>query len=260
MNKVSNKNLWWEAGLAQKGAVLLVGAGDAIGSAVARRFARGGYKVCVARRDAAKSQGLVDELKAEGLTIHAFSVDARQEAEVQNLFAQVEKDVGPIEVCLFNAGSNVNKPLIETTEKLFFKAWELACYAGFLVGREAAKYMLTRGHGTMLFTGATASMRGGKGFAAFSSAKFGLRAVAQAMARELGPKNIHVVHLLIDAAVDSEAIHLRLKAAKGIEASDIPPDSLTKTTSIADAYWFAHHQARDGWTFELDLRPSVEPW
>ena len=246
--------------MAEKGAVLLVGAGDAIGSAVARRFAKGGYKVCIARRDAARSQGLVDELKAEGLTIRAFSVDARQEAEVQNLFAQVEKDVGQIEVCLFNAGSNVNKPLIETTEKLFFKAWELACYAGFLVGREAAKYMVARGHGTMLFTGATASVRGGKGFAAFSSAKFGLRAVAQAMARELGPKNIHIVHLLIDAAVDSEAIHQRMKAAKGIEASDIPPDSLTKTSSIADAYWFVHHQAKDGWTFELDLRPSVETW
>ena len=246
--------------MAQKGAVLLVGAGDAIGSAVARRFAKGGYKVCIARREAAKSQGLVDELKAEGLTIHAFSVDARQEAEVQALFATVEKDIGPIEVCLFNAGSNVNKPLLDTTEKLFFKAWELACYAGFLVGREAAKYMLARGHGTMLFTGATASVRGGVGFAAFSSAKFGLRAVAQAMARELGPKNIHVVHLLIDAAVNSEAIHQRMKAQKGIDAADIPAGSLTETSSIADAYWFAHHQAKDGWTFELDLRPSVEKW
>src|SRR4029078_4029066 len=151
-----------------------------------------------------------------------------------------------------------NKPLLETTEKLFFKAWELACYAGFLVGREAARYMLKRGPGTMLFTGATASMRGGKGFAAFSSAKFGLRAVAQAMARELGPRNIHVVHLLIDAGVDSEAIHQRMKEAKGIEASDIPPDSLTKTESIAEAYWFAHQQPRDGGTHGLDRRTPLE--
>jgi hypothetical protein len=172
----------------------------------------------------------------------------------------VEKEIGPIEVCLFNAGSNVNKPLIETTEKLFFKAWELACYAGFLVGREAARCMVPRGRGTILFTGATASARGGKGFAAFAAAKFGLRAVAQAMARELGPKNIHVIHLIIDAAVDSEAIHQRLKAAKGIEAKDIPAHSLAKTTSIANAYWFAHQQSRDGWTHELDLRPSVETW
>jgi NAD(P)-dependent dehydrogenase (short-subunit alcohol dehydrogenase family) len=243
-----------------RGVAILVGAGDAIGAAVARRFAEGGYTVCICRREAAKSQGLVDELKAKGHNIHAFSVDARQEAEVQKLFAEVEQSIGPIEVCLFNAGSNVNKPLIETTEKLFFKAWELACYAGFLVGREAARVMVPRGRGTIFFTGATASLRGGQGFAAFSAAKFGLRGVAQAMARELGPKNIHVVHLIIDAGVDSEAIHQRMKAAKGIDASDIPPDSLTKTSSIAEAYWFAHQQKRDGWTHELDLRPSVEKW
>lgn len=243
-----------------RGVAILVGAGDAIGAAVARRFAEGGYAVCICRRDAEKSKGLVDELTAAGHKIHAFSVDARQEAEVQGLFAKVEKEIGPIEVCLFNAGSNVNKPLIETTEKLFFKAWELACYAGFLVGREAASVMVPRGRGTIFFTGATASVRGGVGFAAFSSAKFGLRAVAQAMARELGPKNVHVVHLLIDAGVDSEAIHQRMKAQKGIEASDIPPDSLTKTSSIAEAYWFAHQQTKDGWTHELDLRPSVEKW
>ena len=243
-----------------RGVAILVGAGDAIGAAVARRFAEGGYAVCICRRDAEKSKGLVDELTAAGHKIHAFSVDARQEAEVQGLFAKVEKEIGPIEVCLFNAGSNVNKPLIETTEKLFFKAWELACYAGFLVGREAASVMVPRGRGTIFFTGATASVRGGVGFAAFSSAKFGLRAVAQAMARELGPKNVHVVHLLIDAGVDSEAIHQRMKAQKGIKASDIPPDSLTKTSSIAEAYWFAHQQTKDGWTHELDLRPSVEKW
>jgi len=243
-----------------RGVAILVGAGDAIGAAVARRFARGGYTVCICRRDAAKSRGLVDELNATGQDAHAFSVDARQEAEVQKLFADVEQNIGPIEICLYNAGSNVNKPLLETTEKLFFKAWELACYGGFLVGREAARYMLARGRGTIFFTGATASLRGGSGYAAFASAKFGLRAVAQSMARELGPKNIHVVHLLIDAGVDSEAIHQRMKAASGIDATDIPADSLTKTSSIADAYWFTHQQSRDGWTHELDLRPSVEKW
>jgi NAD(P)-dependent dehydrogenase (short-subunit alcohol dehydrogenase family) len=238
---------------------LLVGAGDAIGAAVARRFARGGYKVCVARREAAKSQRLLDEAKAAGQDIRAFSVDARNEAEVQGLFARVEAEVGPLDICLFNAGSNVNKPVLETTEKLFFKAWELACYAGFLVGREAARHMVPRGRGSILFTGATASIRGSSGFAAFAAAKFGLRAVAQSMARELGPKNIHVVHLLIDAGVDSEAIHQRMRA-RGIDAKDIAADSLTKTESIAEAYWFTHHQARDGWTHELDLRPFVEKW
>jgi NAD(P)-dependent dehydrogenase (short-subunit alcohol dehydrogenase family) len=242
------------------GVALLVGAGDAIGAAVARRFATGGYKVCIARRDATKSQALVDELNKAGADVRAYSVDARQEGEVEKLFAEVERTVGPIEVCLFNAGSNVNKPLLDTTEKLFFKAWELACYAGFLVGREAARTMLPRGRGTILFTGATASVRGGKGFAAFSSAKFGLRAVAQAMARELGPKNIHVVHLLIDAGVDSEEIRRRYKASRGLDAADIAEDSLTKTSSIAEAYWFAHQQSKDGWTHEFDLRPGVEKW
>ena len=238
---------------------LLVGAGDAIGAAVARRFAAGGYSVCIARRDPAKSSALVAELTDAGSKVHAFGVDARRENEVQELCERVEADVGPIEVCLFNAGSNVKKSLHETSDKLFFKAWELACFAGFLVGREATRHMLRHGRGTMLFTGATASVRGSSGFAAFASAKFGLRAVAQAMARELGPKNIHVAHLLIDAGVDSPAIHQRM-ADRGIGASEIAPDSLTRTSSIAEAYWFVHQQSRDGWSHELDLRPSVEKW
>ena len=242
------------------GVALLVGAGDAIGAAVARRFAEGGYKVCIARREAAKSQALVDELNAAGYDVRAFSTDARDEKSVQNLFEQVERDAGPIEVCLFNAGANVGKPLLETTERLFFRAWQLACYAGFLVGREATRYMTERGRGTILFTGATASVRGGKNFAAFAAAKFGLRAVAQSMARELGPKNIHVAHLIMDGAVDSPEIHRRFRVDKGIDASTLPPDSMTKTSSIAEIYWFLHGQPRDGWTHELDLRPSVEIW
>jgi len=242
------------------GVALLVGAGDAIGAAVARRFAEGGYKVCIARREAAKSQALVDELNAAGYDVRAFSTDARDEKSVQNLFEQVEREAGPIEVCLFNAGANVGKPLLETTERLFFRAWQLACYAGFLVGREATRVMTERGRGTILFTGATASVRGGKNFAAFAAAKFGLRALAQSMARELGPKNIHVAHLIMDGAVDSPEIHRRFMVDKGIDASTLPPDSMTKTSSIAEIYWFLHGQPRDGWTHELDLRPSVEIW
>jgi NAD(P)-dependent dehydrogenase (short-subunit alcohol dehydrogenase family) len=238
---------------------VLVGAGDAIGAAVARRFALGGYHVCIGRRDAAKSQALIAELAAKKARASAFSVDARSEAEIQALFKKIEDEIGDVEVCLFNAGSNVNKPLVDTGSELFLKAWQLACYGGFLVGREAAKYMTAHGRGTILFTGATASLRGGKGFAAFSSAKFGLRALAQSMARELGPKNIHVAHLIIDAAVDSEAIYRRMRA-RGVDAATIPKDSLTKTSSIADAYWFLHQQSHDAWTHELDLRPSVEKW
>jgi NAD(P)-dependent dehydrogenase (short-subunit alcohol dehydrogenase family) len=241
------------------GVALLVGAGDAIGAAVARRFAAGGYSVCVARRDAERSQSVVEEIIASGGTAHSLGTDVRSEEAVQALFAQVEAELGPIEACLFNAGANVKSPLVETSARLFFKAWELACYAGFLTGREAARYMVPRRRGTILFTGATASVRGGAGFAAFAAAKFGLRAVAQSMARELAPKNIHVAHLVIDGAIDSEAIRRRLSAATG-EMPDLVADSLIQTRSVAEAYWALHTQSRDGWTHELDLRPYSERW
>ena len=239
---------------------LLVGAGDAIGAAVARRFTAGGLQVCVVRRDTGKAKALIDEVAAGGGKLQAFSVDARQEGEIQELFAKVERDVGPIEVCLYNAGSNVNTPLVDTSAALFRKAWELACYGGFLTGREAVRYMVPRGHGTILFTGATASVRGGPGFAAFASAKFGLRAVAQSMARELGPKNIHVAHLLIDGGVDSYAIRKRMRARIGDAVDSLPPNTLIQTTAIAEAYWALHVQPTHGWTHELDLRTSIERW
>ena len=243
----------------KSGVALLVGAGDAIGAAVARRFAAGGYSVCVARRNSEKSQSLAQEIAATGGIARAVSADVRIEETVQALFAEVEAELGPVEVCLFNAGANVKSPLIETSARLFFKAWELACYAGFLTGREAARYMVPRGRGTILFTGATASLHGGSGFAAFAAAKFGLRGLAQSMARELGPKNIHVAHLIIDGAIDSEAIHRRLSAATGV-MPDLAPDGLIQTSSVAEAYWALHNQSRDGWTHELDLRPYSERW
>jgi len=241
------------------GVALLVGAGDAIGAAVARRFAAGGYAVCVARRDAEKSRSFVQEIIASGGVARAVGTDVRSEEAVQALFAQVEAELGPVEVCLFNAGANVKSPLIETGAKLFFRVWELACYGGFLTGREAARHMVPRGRGTILFTGATASVRGSAGFAAFAAAKFGLRAVAQSMARELAPKNIHVAHLIIDGAIDSEAIYRRLSAATGA-MPDLPPDGLIQIGSVAEAYWALHNQSRDGWTHELDLRPYSERW
>ena len=246
-------------GSGEGGVALLVGAGDAIGATVARRFAAGGYSVCVARRDAEKSRSLVQEIIASGGMARAVGTDVRNEEAVHSLFAQVEAELGAIEVCLFNAGANVKSPLIETSAKLFFKAWELACYGGFLTGREAARYMVPRGRGTILFTGATASVRGGSGFAAFAAAKFGLRAIAQSMTRELAPKNIHVAHLIIDGAIDSEAIHRRMSAPTGV-MPDLAPDSLIQTSSVAEAYWALHNQSHDGWTHELDLRPYSERW
>jgi NAD(P)-dependent dehydrogenase (short-subunit alcohol dehydrogenase family) len=244
---------------ATSGVALLVGAGDAIGAAVARRFAAGGYRVCIARRDPEKSRNVAQEIEAAGGLAYPVGTDVRSEEAVQALFTKVEGEFGPIDVCLFNAGANIKAPLVETSSRVFLKAWELACYGGFLVGREAARYMVPRGRGTILFTGATASMRGGSGFAAFAAAKFGLRAVAQSMARELGPKNIHVAHLIIDGGIDSEAIHRRLSAATGA-MPELAPDALIQTSSVAEAYWMLHCQARDGWTHELDLRAYVERW
>ena len=238
--------------------VAVIGAGDYIGGEIAKKFASEGFTVFAGRRNGAKLEPLVKEIEKGGGEIHARSLDARKEEEIISFLGDADKHA-PLEVCIFNIGANVNFPILDTTERVFRKVWEMACYSGFLAGREAARLMLPRGKGNIFFTGATASLRGGTGYAAFASAKFGLRAVAQSMARELGPQNIHVVHLLIDAGVDSPAIHQRMKA-RGVDPENIPQDSLTKTASIAEAYWFAHRQSRDGWTHELDLRPSVEKW
>ena len=176
--------------------VAIVGAGDAIGAAVGRRFAKGGYTVCLIRRSLEKAAPHVDAIVAAGGRAQAFSTDARDEGAVVALFETIERDVGPLEACLFNAGANIRLGALETTGTLFQRVWQLACFAGFVTGREAARHMLLRGRGTILFTGATASLRGGAGFAAFAAAKAGLRATAQSLAREFGPKGIHIAHLI----------------------------------------------------------------
>jgi hypothetical protein len=237
--------------------VALVGAGDFIGAAIARRFAAEGYTVFAGRRNGDKLAPLAEEIAAAGGTCIGRSLDARQEAEVAAFLAEADADA-PLEVCIFNVGANVNFPILETTERVFRKVWEMACYSGFLTGREAARLMMPRGRGSIFFTGATASMRGGSGFAAFASAKFGLRAVAQSMARELGPKNIHVAHLVIDSGVDTAFVRNLRKQRIGSDA--IEPDELMNPDSIAEAYWQIHRQPRDGWTHELDIRPYGERW
>jgi NAD(P)-dependent dehydrogenase (short-subunit alcohol dehydrogenase family) len=236
--------------------VLVVGAGDATGGAVARRFAREGYIACVTRRTADKLEPLVARIRADGGEAHGFGSDARSEEAVVALVAQIERDIGPIEVAVFNVGGNVRFSITETTERVYRKVWEMGCLAGFLVGREAAKVMLPREQGTILFTGATASLRGAAGFSAFAGAKHGLRALSQSMARELGPKGIHVAHVVIDGAIDTAFIQERfpdryaLKDRGGI----LDPDA------IAEAYWNLHRQPRNAWTYEQDLRPWIEPW
>ena len=234
----------------------VIGAGDFIGAAITRRFAAGGYTVLAGRRNGEKLAPLVSEIEAASGRCAGRTLDARKEEAVAEFLAEADR-AAPLQVCVFNVGANVNFPILETTERVFRKVWEMACYAGFLAGREAARLMLPRGRGTIILTGATASLRGGQGFAAFASAKFGLRAVAQSMARELGPKNIHVAHLVIDAGVDTAWVRER-RRERGQDSFE--PDELVDPASIAETYWQLHLQPRDAWTHELDLRPYRERW
>jgi len=238
----------------------VIGAGDFIGAAIAKKFAAEGFTVFAGRRNADKLAPLVADIEAAGGTVVGRELDARKEDAVASFLAAADARA-PLEVCVFNIGANVNFPLLETTERVFRKVWELACYAGFLTGREAARLMLPRGKGCIFFTGATASVRGGIGYAAFASAKHGLRAVAQSMARELGPKNIHVAHLIIDAGVDTAFVRERIRQRAGAEApAKLEPDQLMNPVSVAEAYWQLYRQPRDAWTFELDMRPYREIW
>jgi NAD(P)-dependent dehydrogenase (short-subunit alcohol dehydrogenase family) len=240
--------------MADKKAVLVVGAGDATGGAIARRFAREGYIACVTRRSADKLQALVERIRAEGGQAHAFGSDARDEAAMVALVQSIERDIAPIEVAVFNVGGNVRFPVVETTERVYRKVWEMGALAGFLVGREAARAMLPRGRGTILFTGATASLRGGSGFSAFAGAKHALRALAQSMARELGPQGLHVAHVVIDGAIDTAFIAQMFPERYALKDRD----GILDPEHIAEAYWQIHRQPRSAWTHEMDLRPWME--
>ncbi|MBT8078621.1 MAG: SDR family oxidoreductase [Gammaproteobacteria bacterium] len=241
----------------EKRVILVVGAGDYIGAAICRRFAREGFTVCMGRRNPDKLEPLASEVRELGADAHPFKLDARSEEDIELVFAEIEANIGPLDVVVFNIGGNVRSPIVETSTRVFRKVWEMACLAGFLTGREAAKYMLPRGGGSIFFTGATASMRGGSTYSAFASAKFGLRALAQSLARELDPQGIHVAHLVIDAGVDTAWVRERLKE-RGIET--IKDDMLMNPDSVAEAYWYLYKQKRDAWTFELDIRPYAERW
>ncbi|HVJ53738.1 MAG TPA: SDR family NAD(P)-dependent oxidoreductase [Aliidongia sp.] len=244
----------------RKASVAVIGAGDFIGAAIARKFAAEGFTVVAGRRNGEKLAPLVAEIEGKGGKILARTLDARDEAQITAFLAEADQ-AAPLEICIFNIGANVNFPLLDTTERVFRKVWEMACYSGFLAGREAARLMLPRGRGAIFFTGATASLRGGIGYAAFASAKAGLRAVAQSMARELGPQNIHVAHLVIDAGVDTEWVRERIRQKGGDGAVEsLEPDQLMRPESVAETYWQLYRQPRDAWSFELDIRPYRESW
>ena len=237
---------------------LVIGAGDATGGAITRRFAREGYTACATRRSLDKLQPLLDQIKADGNVAHGFASDARKEEEVIALIEHIESTIGPIEVLVFNIGANAPSSVLNETARKYFKIWEMACFSGFLNGREVAKRMLPRADATrqqsIIFTGATASLRGGAGFAAFSGAKMALRALAQSMARELGPQGIHVAHSIIDGAIDTAFIRDNFPERYALKNQD----GIVNPDHIADMYWMLHTQPRDAWTHELDLRPYME--
>ncbi|MFO0235281.1 MAG: SDR family NAD(P)-dependent oxidoreductase [Burkholderiales bacterium] len=239
-----------------KRSVVIVGAGDATGGAIAKRFAREGFAVVVVRRQADKLVPLCEAIRADGGEVHGFGVDARIEENVVDLFDRVERDIASVELAVFNIGGNVSFKLAETTSRVYFKVWQMACLAGFLTGREAARRMVPRGRGKLFFTGATASLRGGSGFSAFAGAKHGLRAIAQSMARELGPQGIHVAHVVVDGPIDTEFTRARPDLLTGREY----PDSIVRPDDVAHAYLDLFRQPRSSWTHELDLRPWGEKW
>src|SRR5882762_5483993 len=238
--------------------VAVIGAGDYIGAAIAKKFAAEGFTVFAGRRNGDKLAPLIADIQKVGGKVFGRSLDARKEDDITAFLQEADREA-PLEVCIFNIGANVNFPILDTTERVFRKVWEMACYSGFLAGREAARLMLPRGKGCIFFTGATASMRGGIGYAAFAAAKAGLRAVSQAAARELGPKNIHVAHLIIDSGVDTEWVRQRRIEALGPNALD-NPDLLMPPSSVAESYWLLYQQPRSAWTFELEIRSFGEKW
>jgi NAD(P)-dependent dehydrogenase (short-subunit alcohol dehydrogenase family) len=239
-------------------ACLVIGAGDGVGGAIAKAFARDGYAVVITRRARHLDQleALAREIRKAGGIAHAMGVDARSEEETIALFDRIEREIGPLAVVVFNIGANVRFGVVETTARVFTKVWEMACFAGFLAGREAARVMLPRGRGSILFTGATASVRGRDGFSAFAAAKAGLRAVAQSLARELGPKGIHVAHVICDGSIDG------VFSRQNIPDLDqrLAENRVLKPADIAETYLALHHQKPSAWTHELDLRPWSEPW
>ncbi|CAN5305037.1 SDR family oxidoreductase [soil metagenome] len=235
---------------------LVIGAGDSTGGAIAKRFAAGGYIACMTRRDAAKLEPLIAGIEAAGGKAHGFASDARKEEEVIALVDHIEREIGPIEVLVFNIGANVPSSILDETARKYFKIWEMACFGGFLNGREVAKRMVGRERGTIIFTGATAALRGSANFAAFAGAKHALRALAQSMAKELGPRNIHVAHVVVDGAIDTEFIRTSFPDRYALKSED----GILNPDHIAENYWYLHTQPRDAWTFELDLRPYMEKW
>lgn len=229
-------------------AAVIVGVGPGLGFALCQRFATAGMRVAAAARHKDRVEQLLRETPLDGA--RAYACDATDRTEVERLFAQVDEELGTPEVVVFNAGAFQPNPVLDIDPEDFARCWQVGCFAGFLVGQAAARRMVDAGRGTLVFTGATAALRGGANFANLAVPKFGLRALAQSMARELGPRGVHVGHVIIDGQILSDR-YRHLEDQRG-------PDSLLRPDAIAEMYYQLHAQPRSAWTFELDLRPWVE--
>ena len=237
--------------MASSDVAVIVGVGPGLGAALCRRFVKAGLLVAAVARDKDRVTTIAKELGARG-----YGCDATDEKSVIELFAAVKRDFGEPALVVYNAGAFLPRSVIETEAAEFERCWRIGCFGGFLVGREAARAMTPRTRGTILFTGATASLRGGANFANLAVGKFGLRALAQSMARELGPQGLHVGHVIVDGPIDMPWIRENFPQL----VAERPPDGLLAPDDIAESYWMLHRQPRSAWTFELDLRPWVEPW
>ncbi len=234
---------------------LVVGVGNYLGSAIAKKFAKEGFKVVVTRRRG-DLLTLVSSIKSFGGEAIPFHSDARNETEVIKLIKKIETGVGNIDLLIYNVGGNVKSPILETSSKLYFKVWEMCAFGGFLNAKEVLKYMIPRKKGTIIFTGASASLRGKEGFSAFSGGKQALRALAQSLAKEVGPKGIHISHIIIDGLIENN----NTKKLFPEEFEKRPIDGILNPENIAELYWQIYLQPKNSWTFETDIRPYSEKW
>jgi NAD(P)-dependent dehydrogenase (short-subunit alcohol dehydrogenase family) len=229
---------------------IVVGVGPGLGAALARRFARGGMDVALMARSEASLRPIASEIQALGRRAAVVTVDAGDPASVAAAFARAKTELGTADVLVYNAGAFQRAGILELSPDDFERCLRINCTGGFLAAREVLPDMVSRGRGTVLFTGATASLRGSAQFAGLSVGKFGLRALAQSMARELGPRGVHVAHVVIDGQIDTPRVRQMMPGRD--------PSTLLSPDAIAETYWQLHAQQPTCWTHELDIRPSVE--
>ena len=239
------------------GTVAILGAGVAqgIGGALAHKFASEGHHVIVSGRTLAKVEDVAGQIRSAGHSAEAMQVDVTQEDDQDVLFERL-KELGPISAVLFNAGNNAVIPFAELNAETYEQFWRIGSLGAFLTAKRAVPLLEAQGKGNLFFTGASGSLRGRPNFAHFAAMKAGLRMLAQALAREYGPKGVHIAHIIIDGIVDAE----RTRARFGDYMDSLGDDGVLSPQAVADTYWHLHNQPRSAWTHELELRPFGETW